>query len=399
MAGIISVDKLNPHPKNDYYFTDLAGEKYEEIKRSIETYGIRDPLKVTTAYTVISGHQRLRIAKDIGLTEVPVDLNDINEWDAEYLLIAENIERRGEAEPDPIKKARIGQFLKEYWGVKRGGDRKSNPQNGEMKTAHDVSDAIGVQAKHLGRVLKLNDLIPELQTLVSSGNLGTTAAEQLAYLTCDEQRALLSVRGEENVGETTVAEAKEIREQANESRESGEDFISALRHRAEEAEAKASELARDLSRQENETERLIGELEEAKKQAPEPRVVEKEVIPDGIRRKLAEAEEKGRRLEVELAQKANRLRELERLERSVKIQTESPLYDLARAATVLEGYLNVFTEDIRLSRETIAESDRKVVDKVKVTLGRVIVLAEQSREIIEEETTTVIATIEYGEVV
>ena len=180
MSGKIAIDKLKPHPKNSYYFTDVDGEKYEEIKRSIATYGIRDPLKVTTSYTVVSGHQRLRIAKELGFTEIPVEIVDIDEWQAEYLLIAENVERRGQAETDPIKKARIAQFLKEYWGVQRGGDRRSNPQNGEMKSAQDIADAIGVQAKHLSRTLKLNDLIPETQSLVSEGKLGTTAAEQLA---------------------------------------------------------------------------------------------------------------------------------------------------------------------------------------------------------------------------
>lgn len=85
--GIIQINKQNPHPKNGYYFTDIGGDKYEEIKRSIDTYGIRDAIKVTTAYTIISGHQRYRIAKDLGLNEVPVEIIDVDEWEAEYLLI------------------------------------------------------------------------------------------------------------------------------------------------------------------------------------------------------------------------------------------------------------------------------------------------------------------------
>lgn len=72
MTGKISIDKLKPYPKNDYYFTDADGERYEEIKHSISTYGIRDPLKITTNYTIVSGYQRYKIAKDLGITEVPV---------------------------------------------------------------------------------------------------------------------------------------------------------------------------------------------------------------------------------------------------------------------------------------------------------------------------------------
>ncbi len=87
-----------------------------------------------------------------------------------------------------------------------------------MKTAADIAETIGESEKTTRRLLKLNDLILEIQTLVSSGKLGTTAAEQLAYLTPDEQRSLLTLRGEDVVGTTSVADAKEIREQAKESR-------------------------------------------------------------------------------------------------------------------------------------------------------------------------------------
>lgn len=108
-------------------------------------------------------------------------------WQAEYLLIAENVERRGQAETDPIKKARIAQFLKEYWGVKQG--KRSDLVN-NSPSSKDIAKAIGESTDNMKRLLKLNELIPEIQELVSSGKLGTTAAEQLAYLTPDVQRQL-----------------------------------------------------------------------------------------------------------------------------------------------------------------------------------------------------------------
>ncbi|CEH29468.1 DUF3102 domain-containing protein [Aneurinibacillus migulanus] len=95
-------------------------------------------------------------------------------------IVAENVERRGEAEKDPIKKARIAEFLKEYWGVKRGGDQTTRRANNQ-KGYSDIAEIVGTDASHLSRLLKLNDLIPEIQALVSSGNLGTTAAEINSY--------------------------------------------------------------------------------------------------------------------------------------------------------------------------------------------------------------------------
>ncbi|WP_144461137.1 hypothetical protein [Siminovitchia fortis] len=89
------------------------------------------------------------------------------------MLIAENVERRGQAETDPIKKSRIANFLKEYWGVKQG--RKKNRQNGGIKNTEDIADFIGEPTRNTERLMKLHDLIPQLQRLVSAGKLGTTA--------------------------------------------------------------------------------------------------------------------------------------------------------------------------------------------------------------------------------
>ncbi|WP_249645975.1 MULTISPECIES: hypothetical protein [unclassified Lysinibacillus] len=130
----------------------------------------------------------MRIAQDLGLVEVPVEIIDVDEWEAEYLLIAENVERRGEAESDPIKKGRIAKCIEEWWerlglyAKSRGGDRKSKPIMGNEKTQSDVADFIGETRQTTQRLLKLNELIPQLQRLVSTGKLGTTSAEQLAYL-------------------------------------------------------------------------------------------------------------------------------------------------------------------------------------------------------------------------
>lgn len=103
------------------------------------------------------------------------------------LHVIQNVERRGQAESDPIKKARIAQFLKEYWGVKNGvNQHRRVGHNGQpSKTTADIAETIGESEKSTRRILKLNDLIPEIQALVSSGKLGTTAAEQYAYISLE----------------------------------------------------------------------------------------------------------------------------------------------------------------------------------------------------------------------
>jgi ParB family chromosome partitioning protein len=88
-----------------------------------------------------------------------LDCFDIDEWEAEYRLIAENSERRGESETDPVKKGRQAAFLKEYWGVRDGsaGKRSLDGQNVHLK---DVAETIGETQRTTQRLIKLNELIP-----------------------------------------------------------------------------------------------------------------------------------------------------------------------------------------------------------------------------------------------
>lgn len=119
------------------------------------------------------------LAQELGLKKVPVVIIDVSPEEAEYLLIADNEERRQD-DNDPIKKAKRAKFLKEYWGVRHGGDRKSSNQNGYLKTSADVAEVVGTDAAHLSRLLKLNDLIPELQELVSANKLGVLYSNHVA---------------------------------------------------------------------------------------------------------------------------------------------------------------------------------------------------------------------------
>ena len=167
MNSFVSIDLLKPHPKNKEYFSSPDAGEYEAVKQSIATHGIRDPIKILPDYTVVAGHVRLAIARELGIERVPVQVWDVSGEDAEYLLVADNEERR--VCRDPVKKAKRAKFLKEYWGIRRGGNRRSKPQNAGLKNLNDVAETLGESSDSLQRLLKLNDLIPPLQELVSSG--------------------------------------------------------------------------------------------------------------------------------------------------------------------------------------------------------------------------------------
>lgn len=302
LMNCVSIELFKSHPRNEVYYSDLSPEKYEEVKHSIEINGIRDPLKVLPDYTIIAGHQRFKIAKELGLTQVPVTIMDVSQEEAEYLLIADNEERR-QSDDDPIKKAKRAKYLKEYWGVKNGGDRKSEGQNVPLKNIGDIAEAINEDERTTKRLLKLNDLIPELQSLVSSGKLGKTSAEQLAYLDQETQTMLLETLGEE-LSKKTLAETKEIRQELEKLQKESE-------------EKKEAEGILELSRQIEDAEKTIEEYEEQicglegqiKKLKNKPSVPEDY---EKIKTEIKARQEEIKQLKLDIEQNNEAYRELEK---------------------------------------------------------------------------------------
>lgn len=368
MINLIETIKLKEHHKNGYYFTDIEGEKYEEVKRSIEAQGIRDPIKCTRDYTVISGHQRLRIARDLGMEKVPYQMLDVDEEKAEYLLIAENWERRGKAETDPIKVSRILKFLEEYW-KKKGEyvEGRGNAHNAQLKSESDLAEFIGETRRTTQRLMKLHDLIPQLQRLVSAGKLGTTAGEQLAHLTPEVQTALYDALGEE-IADKTVAETKQLRK---------------------DVDGKTSEEVVEMIKKENE--RLKEEIREkdaellrAKTPKVEVKEVIKEVVPAEVQREYDEMKSEKRQLEQSLMRTYERIEQLEKIEKTVRTQEESPMYDLIRSLQTANRYFDTFTLNEKFTAKAIASAEQTTVDSLETQLRRTLAKANQVMALIDE---------------
>lgn len=84
------VDELNPAVYNPRKRLMPGDEEYERLKRSIETFGYVDPIIVNMDGTVIGGHQRLNVLRDLGYTEVDVAVVDLDKNDEKALNIALN---------------------------------------------------------------------------------------------------------------------------------------------------------------------------------------------------------------------------------------------------------------------------------------------------------------------
>lgn len=70
----------------------ISGQQFKALKKSIKENGILSPLIVNqrTGNTIVSGHQRLKAAIELGIKEVPVKFIDVDEQKEKVLNLGLN---------------------------------------------------------------------------------------------------------------------------------------------------------------------------------------------------------------------------------------------------------------------------------------------------------------------
>ena len=86
----LPVSVLKPAEYNPRKKLKKGDKEYEKIRNSIEEFGFADPLVVNSDMTIIGGHQRLTVAMDLGYTEVPCAVVDVDKVREKALNIALN---------------------------------------------------------------------------------------------------------------------------------------------------------------------------------------------------------------------------------------------------------------------------------------------------------------------
>lgn len=132
----ISTLILKDNPINNF-FSNESPEYFESLKQDILERGIIVPLIAKEDNTLISGHNRLRVAKELGLTSVPVQyiLQELTAQEERGFVFKDNILRRQLSASDKevlIKKLYLDEIQKDN----RGGDRKS--QRSKIKSSDEL---------------------------------------------------------------------------------------------------------------------------------------------------------------------------------------------------------------------------------------------------------------------
>jgi ParB-like chromosome segregation protein Spo0J len=144
----VFISELKPakyNPRKDLQPNDL---EYHQIKRSIEEFGYVDPVIINSDNTVIGGHQRLKVLKELGHAQIDVveidipknkekalnvALNKISgEWDMDRLtVLLDELKTEGLLEI-------TGFDEKEFAALKADLEKVDEPKEVPLKSAFEV---------------------------------------------------------------------------------------------------------------------------------------------------------------------------------------------------------------------------------------------------------------------
>ncbi|HXJ64206.1 MAG TPA: ParB/RepB/Spo0J family partition protein [Actinomycetota bacterium] len=191
-AGLleIPVGAIGPNPRQPRTMFDE--ESLESLARSIQEVGVLQPVVVRrteTGYELVAGERRLRAARLAGLATIPAVIRDADDTDSLRDALIENIHR---ADLGPLELAEAFAELLEDLGV----------------TQETLAERLGVSRPHIANTIRLLQLAPDVQHLLSEGKL--TAGHGRALLGLDDSEAQVSLGLRAVAEELSVREVEEL---------------------------------------------------------------------------------------------------------------------------------------------------------------------------------------------
>ena len=188
----ISVDMFLSFADNPYQVLD--NEEMDELVQSIKERGILTPLIVMPkpndahVFELISGHRRLYAAQKAGLETVPAIVCNVNRDEAAIMVVDSNLHREHILPSEKAKAYKLRLDAMNHQGQRTD---LTSAQVEQKLSVEQLAEVANESRAQIQRYIRLNNLIPELQSLVDENKIALTPAVELSYLTEDEQNNLL----------------------------------------------------------------------------------------------------------------------------------------------------------------------------------------------------------------
>lgn len=177
----IEINKLVDFRKGQP-FSMYDETKLENMKESIRINGVIMPIIVRPIedekYEIIAGHNRVRCARELGYTTIKADIIECDDDKATLIMLDTNLCQRDEI--PPVEKGYAYKMQLETI-------KKIGVQCEHQKSIDELSDKSKDGRTTIQRLIRLTELIKELQDKVNTNEISILAGVELSYITIEEQ--------------------------------------------------------------------------------------------------------------------------------------------------------------------------------------------------------------------
>lgn len=192
LSSLIAFRKQQP-------FSMYSQEKKEEVKKSIERFGVLEPIIVRKIeddkYEIIAGHNRVECCRELGMKTIRASVMNIDDDTATLIMIETNLCTRDEI--SPIEKGKAYKLKLEI--LKKINADKKNSQYWENGSINELTKESKDSKSKIYRYISLTNLIPEFQNLVNNGSILLIAGSEIGALDKEKQEILYAVIDDNNI--------------------------------------------------------------------------------------------------------------------------------------------------------------------------------------------------------
>lgn len=196
----LQIDRLVPFKKQQP-FSMYDDNKKQEVKESIEKFGVLTPIIVRTIdnekYEIIAGHNRVECSKELGKESIPAKIMNIDDDDATLIMIDTNLCSRDKI--SPIEKGRAYKLKLEILKKKTQELLDSSNVDGDsliresQKSVDKLTEETKESKSQIYRFISLTNLNADFQRLVEKEEMAISVGSEVSTLNEQEQEILYSV--------------------------------------------------------------------------------------------------------------------------------------------------------------------------------------------------------------
>lgn len=186
--NVVPLESLIPF-ENHPFHVDTEEEAFQKLVDSINENGLIYPILVRPMeehYEIIAGHRRVAASRKAGLTEVPVIVREMDDFDATILMVHSNFHREKILISEKAKAYRMCMDAEKHQG----------------KKGVDTAGVIGKDQdskRQVYRFIRLSYLSDNFLGLLDNGKLPVNTGVELSYLDEEIQEGLWNVINEYGV--------------------------------------------------------------------------------------------------------------------------------------------------------------------------------------------------------